>query len=133
MDVEAREPVAMLNRRSTPRRRFIQSKGLDGADGSRHERLCMRTVGADEQQAIARDQPHETTEGSQDGVEIRVDVGVIELDVINDGDVGQILEELRRLVEERTVVFIAFDDEVASLADAVTRSLSRAGPFRLRQ
>src|SRR4029434_7657483 len=33
------------------------------------------------------------------------------------------LEELRRLVEEGAVVFIAFDDEVASLADAVARSL----------
>src|SRR5688572_10915043 len=49
MYVEPREPVAMLNRGSTPRCRFIQPKGLDRADGSRHERLCMRTVGADEQ------------------------------------------------------------------------------------
>ena len=39
-----------------------------------------------------------------------------------DGDVGQVLQELGRLVEEGAVVLVAFDDEVAAAADAVARS-----------
>ena len=58
-------------------------------------------------------------ERQADGGEVRVDVGVVELDVVDDGDVGQVLQELRRLVEERAVVFVAFDDELAAAADPV--------------
>ena len=46
---------------------------------------------------------------------------MVELDVVDDGDVGQVLQELRGLVEERAVVFVAFDDEVASTAHPVAR------------
>jgi hypothetical protein len=42
---------------------------------------------------------------------------VIELDVVDDGDVRQVLEELRGLVEEGAVVLVALDDEVAPAAD----------------
>ena len=48
-----------------------------------------------------------------------IDVGVIELDVVDDGDVGQVLQELRGLVEVGAVVLVAFDDERLALADAV--------------
>ena len=44
---------------------------------------------------------------------------MVELDVVDDGDVGQILQELRGLVEEGAVVFVAFDDELAAAADPV--------------
>ena len=44
-------------------------------------------------------------------VEIGVDVGVIELDVVDDGDVRQVLQELRGLVEVGAVVLVAFDHE----------------------
>ena len=40
-----------------------------------------------------------------------IDVGVIELDVVDDGDVGQVLQELRGLVEVGAVVLVALDDE----------------------
>ena len=48
-----------------------------------------------------------------DGVEIGVDVGVIELDVGEDERVRKVVEELRALVEEGGVVLVAFDDEGA--------------------
>ena len=48
-----------------------------------------------------------------------IDVRVIELDVVDDGDVGQVLQELRGLVEEGAVVLVALDDEVAALPDPV--------------
>ena len=60
---------------------------------------------------------------SATAVEVRVDVGVVELDVVDDGDVGQVLQELRGLVEERAVVLVAFDDELASAAEAIARSV----------
>ena len=85
------------------------------------ERQRIGVVGAEEQQAAARHEVDETPERQRIGVEIGVDVGVIELDVVDDGDVRQVLQELRGLVEERAVVFVAFDDEVAAAADAIAR------------
>ena len=58
-------------------------------------------------------------EGQPDRLEVRVDVGVVVLDVVDDGDVGQVLQELRGLVEERAVVLVPFDHELAAAADAV--------------
>ena len=43
---------------------------------------------------------------------------MVELDVADDRDVRQVFQELRGLVEERAVVFVAFDDEVAAAARA---------------
>ncbi len=62
---------------------------------------------------------HEAAEGEHHRVEVGVDVRVIELDVVDHGDVGQVLQELGGLVEERAVVLVAFDDEVASLAEPI--------------
>ena len=41
----------------------------------------------------------------------------------DDGDVGQVLQELRGLVEERAVVLVALDDEVAAVAQAIARAV----------
>ena len=43
--------------------------------------------------------------------EVGEDVRVIELEVVDDGDFGQVMDELAALVEERRVVFVALDDE----------------------
>ena len=72
-------------------------------------------------------------ERQRHGVEVGVDVRVIELDVVDDGDVRQILQELRRLVEEGAVVLVALDDEVAPLADAVARARRRRSCARCRR
>ena len=96
-----------------PRRGLL----LIGADSPGARALA---VGADEQQPVLRDEIDQSAKRQRDGVEVRVDVRVIELDVVDDGDVRQVLQELRRLVEEGAVVFITFDDEVAPVADAVT-------------
>ena len=85
------------------------------------ERRASRAVGAEQQQAAARHQVDEPPERQPHRVEVGVDVGVVELDVVDDGDVGQVLQELRRLVEEGAVVLVAFDDEVAALPDPIAR------------
>ena len=79
----------------------------------------IRAVGAEQQQAAPRHQPHQPRERQPHRVEIGVDVGVIEFDVVDDGDVGQVLEELRGLVEVGAVVLVALDDERAPGAEAV--------------
>ena len=86
------------------------------------ERRRVRAVRAEQQQPVARDEVHQASERQQHGGQVRVDIRVIELDVVDDGDIRQVLQELRRLVEERAVVFVALDDEVAAAADTVARS-----------
>ena len=55
-----------------------------------------------------------------DGRQIFVDVGVIELEIVQDQRARTVVDELRALVEERGVVFIGFDDEELSPAEART-------------
>src|SRR5262249_2146190 len=56
------------------------------------------------------------------GVEVGIDVRVIELDVADNSDIWQVLEELRRFVEKGAVVLVAFDDEFPTLSDTVARA-----------
>ncbi len=70
---------------------------------------------------------------SDHGVEVGVDVRVVELDVVDDGDVRQVLQELRRLVEERAVVLVALDHEVAPLPHPVARRRARRSCARCRR
>ncbi len=95
-----------------PGRAVVQAERLDRADGRGLERRGVRAVAPEQQQPGPRNEIREAPERQPDLVEVRVDVGVIELDVVDDGDVGQVLQELGRLVEERAVVLVAFDDEM---------------------
>ena len=79
----------------------------------------LGVVGAEQQQAAARHRLTKRRNASRIGVQIGIDVGVVVLDVVDDGDVRQVLEELRGLVEERAVVLVPLDDELAAAADAV--------------
>ena len=102
-----------------PVRAIREAERLDAAARALGKRPRVGVIGAEQQQAPARDQVHEPLERQTDGVEVGVDVGVVVLDVVHDGDVGQVLEELRRLVEERAVVLVALDHELAAAADAI--------------
>ena len=50
--------------------------------------------------------------------EVFKNVRVIELEVVDDGDLRQVMDELAALVEERRVVFVAFDDEPFAVREA---------------
>ena len=78
----------------------------------------MRTVSAEQQQAAPRHQVDQSPERQPHRIEVGVDVGVIELDVVDHGNIGQVLQKLGGLVEERAVVLVAFDHEVAALPRA---------------
>ena len=57
---------------------------------------------------------HQVMELLLDRAEVLVDVGVIELEVVEDQRARAVVDELGALVEERRVVFIGLDDEILS-------------------
>ena len=51
-----------------------------------------------------------------DGIEIRKNICVIELDIVDHQGLGPVMDELGPLVEKRRVVFIGLDHKKAPLA-----------------
>ena len=135
-------PIDALSRRTPKRRRcrggleivglpvaaVRQAECLHPAARLRLQGERVGIVGAQQQEPTAGHEIHEPPEGQPDRIEVRIDVGVIELDVVDDRDVRQVLQELRRLVEECAVVLVAFDHEVAAAADPVAVSKFSAIP-----
>ena len=78
-------------------------------------------VPARDEATVRGDEVHQAAEGELDRVEVRVDVRVVELDVADDGDFGQVVHELRPLVEVGRVVLVALDDEVVAVRHSKTR------------
>ena len=72
----------------------------------------IRVIGVCEDDAIFWDDIEEAAEGGFDFVEILEDIGMIELEVVEDDQFGEVVEEFGTLVEEGGVVFIAFEDDV---------------------
>ena len=105
----------MLDLLGSPGRVGAEAEGLHRADREAAQRVRVRTIRSEQQQPVPRDQVHQPPEGEKHRIEIGVDVGVIELDVPDDGDIGEILEELGGLVEEGAVVLVTLDHEVAAL------------------
>ncbi len=71
----------------------------------------MCAVCTEQQKTSPRHEIDESSKCGQYSIEIVVDVGVVEFDVVDDSDVGQILQELGGLVEKCTVVFVSLDDK----------------------
>ena len=94
---------------------------MDGAERMGSERAYEAVVRGTDQQSVLGDDVDQPPEGEGDLVERIVDVRVIELDVVDDHRIGQVMQELRPLVEEGAVVFVAFQDE------QVARSQFRPG------
>ena len=102
-----------------PVRPVREPEGLDPAMRARLQSQRVGVVGAEQQQPPARDEVHEPLKRQADGVQVRIDIGVVELDVADHGNVRQVLQELRGLVEERAVVVVPLDDELSPAANSV--------------
>jgi hypothetical protein len=50
-------------------------------------------------------------EGALHVRQVAEDIGVVELQIVEHGDMGRVVDELAALVEERAVVFVALNDE----------------------
>jgi len=113
----ARNPVVF-------RRKTVGDYRTKGFRGSLTKRRPgVLAVAPDNHPAVPRHQIHQALEGQLIDVEVGVDIGMVEFDVVDDRDVGQVLQELGRLVEVGAVVLIAFDDEVPALPHTVARSV----------
>ena len=88
-----------------------QAEALDGAVGHAQERGDVGVVAVAQEQTAAGHQIDQALEGQLDGGQVVEDVGVVELDVVDDDRFGEVMEELAAFVEERGVVFVALDDE----------------------
>src|SRR6185503_16732439 len=76
----------------------------------------IRAVPTGNQPAVLRNEIHETTKSQLHCIQIAIDIGVVEFDVIDDRELGQVVHELRTFVEVSSVVLVRFDDEVITVS-----------------
>ena len=69
-------------------------------------------VAIQQDHSVLRNNVEQTPETQFDLIEIVEDVGVIELDVVYNHQFRQVVNELRALVEEGGVVFVAFNHKI---------------------
>ncbi len=79
---------------------------------------AVLVVAVDQHHAILRHDVEQAAEAQLDGVEIGKDIGVVELDVVHHDEFRQVVEELRALVEERGVVFVALENDMLGIVQA---------------
>ena len=95
-----------------------QAEAFDRAMGDVEQRGEVGIVAVAEQEAVARDEADEMGERFLDGGEVLEDVGVVELEIVDDGDLGVVMDELAAFVKKRGVVFIALDNEPFAVGEA---------------
>src|SRR5438128_2127542 len=78
----------------------------------------INAVPTGNQASVAGHYIHEATKSEFHRSEVFINIRMVELDVVDDGDFGQIVHELRALIKVSGVVFIAFDDKVLTVRDA---------------
>jgi hypothetical protein len=92
----------------------VEAEGDPAAAGAVAEAADVLVVAVRDDDVARLDLLHCLAEGGDDRVEVGVDVGVVELDVVHEERVRVVVEELRALVEERRVVLVAFDHEIGA-------------------
>jgi hypothetical protein len=78
----------------------------------------MGILGRPNNQAVARDRANQVMKLALNGLEIRENVGMIELEIIQDNRTGTIMNKLGPLIEKSGVVLIRFHDKVARPAES---------------
>jgi hypothetical protein len=122
-DLEAGSAGFGFERRRAPAgalRPLARAVPHDAAGRAAHHVAHVRGVQRRDDRTLGGHALHQRAEGLFDVVEVAVDVGVIELDGGDGQRARVVVQELRRLVEERRVVLVPLDDEVrpASFAKA---------------
>ena len=90
----------------------------------------VRVLAIDDQPAATRHGAHEVMELALDRGDVGKDVGVVVFEVVEDRDQRPVVDELAALVEERGVVFVGLDHE---LARRCPRAPTRRNPRRRRR
>src|SRR5690606_30942010 len=81
-----------------------------------------RRIDTRDQSPVSRHKVHKPRELPLDVIKRVVNVGVIKLDVVDDGDLGQVVHELRLLIKIGSVIFVTLDDEKVAVRRAKARS-----------
>ena len=89
---------------------FSESERPHRAGGSTNHLHDIGVIPVDHRQSSSGDKVEESPEGQLDLVQGVKNIRMIELDVIDDGQLGQVMQELRALIEESRIVFVAFQD-----------------------
>ena len=77
---------------------------------------------------------HEMRERFLDRGEVVENIGVIELEIVDDDELGQVVDEFAALVEEGRVVLVALDDpERAALPHAALGQILRQAADQVRR
>ena len=98
------------------------TEALHLAPATHREDALQRLVARiDDEAALPRHRAHEVVELALDRGEVVEDVGVVELEVVEDRGARPVVDELAALVEERGVVLVGLDHE---------RRVARAEPRR---
>src|SRR5580765_5196489 len=87
------------------------------------QRRQVQIVAIAQQQAISWDEPDEMLERGFDRIEIREDIRVVEFEIIDDGDLGQVMDELAALIKKSRVVLVAFNNKPVAIGE--TRALAQ--------
>src|SRR5690606_28745804 len=82
------------------------------------KRLQVRVSRVDDDLAVTRYGAKQLVKLPYDLVDVPVDVGMIELEVIEDDGTGPVVDELCALVKKSGVVFIGFDDKQLRIAES---------------
>ena len=112
--LEAREVLAPRTRADAPARLRLRAarEALERRPAAHRQRRCEVAVGGvPDDAAAAGHGAHQVVELALDGRDVRIDVGVVELEVVEDQGARAVVNELRALVEERGVVLVGLDHE----------------------
>src|SRR5882672_4846406 len=90
---------------------LAEAEPLHGTVRNIEKRGEVPIVAIAKKEAVARNEPDEMFEGGFDGFEVGEDVGVVELEIVDEGDLGEVMDEFAAFVEESGVVFVALNDE----------------------
>lgn len=100
-----------------PFQRRVEAEALDRGPAAHRQHFGqMRVLAVDDQSATRRHRAHQVVELALDRGHVREDVGVVVFKVVEDGHQRPVVHELAALVEERGVVLVGLDHELAALA-----------------
>lgn len=105
--------------------RFAEPESLHRTVPDVQERRHAGIVAIGQQQAVPRDEVEEAPESELDIRERTEDVGMVHLQVVQQGDFGEVVDELAAFVEERGVILVAFQDEPRRVGEP--RALTQVG------
>src|SRR5579864_1121225 len=103
-----------------PRRAFLHPVTLDWTERSSEALIDIGISVVGNDFASPGNQVHQSLESRLHRVQVGINIGVVKLNGRKNHGLGEIVQKLRAFVEEGGIVFVAFQDEMLSLAQGET-------------